>query len=162
MKAFWTENRYANPGRTSYGPQSDTRSSFRNISSTVEFRARLTPGSMQSDHTRMSRVAGSQLMVCGSTVGAAGPLHPVTFTTVAHECVYLGCLRQVWEPNTRTKYRSPRVAVIAAVCRGEMSSAGVGGFFANAAHPLAAHPHAIASKTARLGRDMGSSNGKQT
>src|SRR5262245_57140745 len=102
----------------------------------------------------MSKDEGIQLMVCSSTVGASGPLQPVTLTTVAQEWVYFGRLGVACEPKTRMKYRSPGAAAIAAACRGGISSAGVGGFFASAAHPLAAQPHAIISTTNKLGRSM--------
>src|SRR5262245_27957680 len=102
----------------------------------------------------MSRDAGIQLMVCSSMAGAPGPSHPVTLTTVAQEWVYFGRLGVDCEPNTRTKYRSPGGAAMAAAWRGVMSAAGVGGLRASAAHPPAAHPHAITSTTGKLGRGM--------
>src|SRR5262245_65521642 len=106
----------------------------------VECSPRLTPGSTWQDHGRMTRDAGIQLMVCSSTAGAPGPSHPVTLTTVAQECVYFGHLGVDCEPNTRMKYRSPGGAAMAAACRGEISSAGVGGLGASGASPPAAHP----------------------
>src|SRR5688572_27549401 len=149
MNPFCTRNRWYSPGATSYGPHTDTRSSFRNISSMVKFRSRFDPGSTRNDVGWMSSDAGIQLMVCASATDAPDA-QPVVFTTVAQVCVYFARFGVDCEPNTRMKYRSPGGAVIAVASRSEIEAAGVGGFSARVAQPLLA-THARIGTTSRIG-----------